>query len=148
MFKKEIINNYKDLLKNCFSTDEQLIQVWHLEAGKGLESCVEKTFQDLQLYKTQIFKLSNENELAGYFGKEVFNNNTFLTGFFLLPKFRNHEGRTNFWNSVESELTKPYFCGLYEKNVPANKFIKSHGGHLIKSVDLQDGLAFVYRIGN
>jgi len=147
LFYKESIIDYKSMLKDCFVTDPNLLEKWHIASGQGLDACVDKTFQDLQYCKASIYKLTSESDLVGYFGKELCDDKQWLTGFFLFPKFRNEQNKKEFWQIVESEFQRPYFCGLYEKNKPANAFIKKHGGELIKSVDLSNGPVLVYRIG-
>lgn len=148
MFKKEVVKNYKELIQFCFLTDSDLTEKWHISAGKGINTCVEKTVNDLKDCQTQVFKVTDGDDIVGYFGKEICYGNIFLTGFFITPKFRTAIGRNDFWQSIESELPKPFFCGVYEKNIPANKFIKSRSGTLIKSLDLPDGPASYYRIGS
>ncbi len=147
MFKLELVENYKDLLKECFSTDKNLIEKWHIDSGKDIDACVEKTFNDLQDCKVNVYQITNDDELVGYFGKEDCEHGIFLTGFFLLPKFRTEEYKKEFWHCIALKFKEPYFCGLYEKNVPANKFIKSSGGVLVKSTNISNNLVSVYRMG-
>lgn len=141
------MEDYKKILAECFAADNALLTKWHVVSGMGLESCVEKTFADLQDAGVIFFKILDGDKLVGYFGKEVYGEKQYLTGFFLMPQFRNEGSRGNFWNLIESHFNIPFFCGLYEKNIPANKFIQSQGGRPVRRVALSDGEAVLYKIG-
>jgi hypothetical protein len=145
--RAEVVKDYKPILSQCFSTDDDLLNKWHIVAGKGQAACVEKTFLDLQDAKVKFFKILHDESLAGYFCKEIFGDKQYLTGFFLMPEFRNEAMRLRFWAIIEMNFKLPFYCGLYEKNVPANKFIQSQGGKLIKRVAIPDGKAVLYKVG-
>lgn len=140
----EQIENYKPLLAECYAADLDLINKWH--TTKGLEECVEKEFADLQHAKVTMFKVVKNDMLAGYFCKELFSGRDFLTGFFLMPKFRTKYFKKKYWALICGEFRKPFFCGLYENNIPANKFIVNRGGSLIVQANLPDGLANYFKI--
>ena len=80
------VTDYKELLQECFITDIDLINIYHIEAGKGIEACINRTFDDLKLWNVKVFGLYEDNEIVGYFGKEA---NIYLTGFFIKPEYRN-----------------------------------------------------------
>lgn len=119
------IVEYKDLLNECFETDTDLLQKWHIESGNGLEQCVERTYKDLKSANVAIFKLDYNNDLAGYFGIEGGN---FLSGFFLKPEFRKKPFVELFWSEVDKQFKDPiYYAGLYKKNTPAINFLSKRG---------------------
>jgi hypothetical protein len=139
--------NYKPLLKECFESDPILLEKFHIYAGQGLDACVNKTYQDLQEMNVTLFKIEKNSELVGYFAKELFDSKEYLTGFFIVPKFRTKEFKNEFWNLIKKEFKPSFFCGLFEKNIPANKFIKSNGGKIVKQCMISDGSAILYEIG-
>lgn len=121
-------DNYKDLLLKCFKADKDLIENWHIEAGNGLETCVNRTYSDLISNNVQLFELIENNETIGYFGKELAYGGLYLTGFFIMPKFRNKDTIMQFWNCVNKEFSDKYFCGIYKKNKPAFEFLIKNNG--------------------
>jgi hypothetical protein len=147
MMTAERTDNYRPILSECFLADKDLLELWHIYAGKGLNACLEKTFRDLQTAAVIFFTVMIHDELVGYFGKELCDNKEFLTGFFIMPDLRTNEIRTQFWSLVKAQFELPFHCGLYEKNVPANRFIISRGGKEIERVALPDGKAIHYVIG-
>lgn len=147
MMTFERVENYRPVLRECFAADEALLRRWHIVAGKGLNACVDKTFRDLQVAGVTFYKVVAEDELVGYFAKENFYDKEFLTGFFIMPDLRNDEVKLRFWSLLKSQFEVPFHCGLYEKNLPANKFIKSRGGREVERVHLKDGNAVHYIIG-
>lgn len=145
--RAEIIAEYKRVLAECFVSDEGLLRKWHISSGQGLEACVEKTFADLKEAGVTFYKITSGPNLVGYFAKEACDSHQFLTGFFLKPEFRTTEAKNEFWSLVKTELKAPFFCGLYTKNLPANKFIRSSGGLPIRVFTLPDGEAVFYQLG-
>lgn len=127
-----------ETLYECFKTDKDLIQKWHVDSGKGLDACVKRTYKDLKSAQVRVYELKKDSELFGYFGIEK---ESFLTGFFIIPKFRTKDGVTMFWNEVDNKFKDPiYYTGLYNKNIPAIKFIEKRGK---KVLDVGDGSVFM-----
>ena len=147
MMRIEKTQNYRPVLHECFKSDEELLKQWHIFAGKGLSACVERTFRDLQIASVQFFKVVVADELVGYFAKEACGDKEYLSGFFLMPDMRTDEVKKTFWNLVRSQFDQPFFCGLWEKNIPACKFIESRGGRNVQRIRLADGEAVLYKIG-
>jgi hypothetical protein len=145
--RAEQTNNIRPVLLECFGSDRELLNRWHIVAGSGAEACADKTLSDLRESSVLFFRLTQESNLAGYFGKEVHHEKEYLTGFFLMPIYRTDEGRKDFWKVIEMNFKSPFYCGLYEKNIPANKFIQRHGGKPIKRTGIKDGVAVLYKIG-
>lgn len=120
----KLLENFKPLLKECFSTDDNLINLYHIKATKGLEACVTDTYDLLKDCNVKIYALRNDKENIGYFGVEGGN---FLTGFFIKPSYRNKENIVEFWKIVDSYMPSVYYSGVYKKNIPAVKFLSRRG---------------------
>lgn len=144
--KAEKIEDYKSILAECYRQDPALITLWHTVAGQGLEACVEKEFSDLKALKAKFFIVREAGELVGYFCKERLQNGEALTGFFLVPALRTKAKRAQFWNVIRSHFKNQFFCGLYDKNAPARRFIESKGGVAVRKSNLPDGPAVLYRV--
>lgn len=144
----EIITDYKSILAECFASDQALLDQWHIVAGQGLDACVEKTFYDLQFCKVTVFKVTDKENLVGYFGQEKFEGLDCLTGFFLKPEYRSQWSRSQFWKLIKKQFNdKPFYCGLYSKNTPAIKFLESHQGALIAEGLTNEGHVSLFKVG-
>lgn len=143
--KTEHVENYKPILAECYAADPELVSRWHTVAGQGLEACIEREFSDLKEANVRLFKVTQGEQLVGYFGKELFDGLEFLTGFFLMPSFRPQ--KLEFWNLIRSEFKDNFFCGIYEKNLPAMRFIKTRGATLYKRATLSGGSAILFQVG-
>lgn len=139
------VEDYKPILIECYASDPELTSKWHQVAGSGVSACIEKEYHDLRAANVSFFVVT-EGALIGYFCKEVFQGQESLTGFFLMPKVRTKEIRAQFWELIRANFRKPFFCGLYERNVPAKRYIESKGGTPIKKSTLPDGPAVLYKV--
>lgn len=113
----------KELLTELFSTDEELLNKWHILAPNSAEACAEKTLSDLNQCNVQVSLIKQDGEIIGFYGieKNGWINN--LTGFFLKPEYRNKEQITKFWTEVDGNFNKDYFIGVYSKNTRAIEFL-------------------------
>ena len=132
--KREI--DFKPIITECFSTDQELLTTFHIKAPATLQECVDDTFDKITNEKYfEFYSLRNdENELVGYFGKENDNQINFLTSFFVIPKFRCGETRSEFWRIVLSFVGCRFLCGIYDKNIRAMKFLGHQGKVIIEDV--------------
>jgi hypothetical protein len=142
------VENYKQIIHECFLQDQALLDKWHIEAGNGLEKCVERTFKDMSDAKVEFYAVTDRNfDLVGYFGKELTHGTEFLTGFFVCPKYRNQKDLSQFWSLVKSNFKKPFYCGLYDKNKPAINFItKNNGKPFLAAVNAKGEPASFFQI--
>lgn len=137
---------YKAILNECFSEDEELLNKYHIEAPASLSTCVEKTHLDLQNAQVQFYTLLNNDKLIGYFGMET---GTFLTGFFIKPEYRNKEIIKEFWNIVNNKFNnKEFYCGIYKKNERAMKFLEKNNGRLWMEIPESNAVFFVFNEKN
>lgn len=108
----------KELLTELFKTDEELLSKYHVLAPNSADICAERTLNDLN--GSEIHLVKRDENVIGYYGI----NGTQLTGFFITPDMRNSSIIGEFWNEIESNFEKDYFCGLYNKNTRAIEFIR------------------------
>lgn len=128
----EKVSDLKDILEECFATDLDLLNRYHIEAPAILSTCVKRTYDDLMACDDIVFyKVFENNNLIGYFCKEKDKyDNKYLTGFFLKPVYRKSEYVKRFWDIVDKEIGEDYLIGLYEKNSRAVKFVERGGGEV------------------
>ena len=120
---------YTDIIMECFSTDQPLLEIWHINAPDSLENCVSRTVKDLQSLEVTVYKLIHNNELVGYFGQEEVNNSLYLTGFFLKPAYRNKEMIALFWEIITKEFNnETFYAAVYKKNTRAINFLLKNNG--------------------
>jgi hypothetical protein len=118
----------KELLRDMFSKDEDLVNKYHIEAGCGLDACVERTFNDLEQYNVETFLIKRDNRVVGYFGRENLGHLQCLTGFFIDPEYRTKEKMGSIWKEICSRFLVQFYVGLYDKNTRAIDFIKNNNG--------------------
>lgn len=135
-----------EVLRECFASDKSLLSKWHVNAGQGIEKCVERTESDMRGASVKVFKITDGDNLVGYFGKEDAHQVHFLTGFFVKPEYRTSQSIAKFWDLIQDEFKDSFYCGLYEKNEPAIKFIKKNKGNLIASVPTNGEVAKFFKI--
>ena len=135
MYLKEVLD-YKNIILECFKTDPELIEKWHIESNNNLEICVDRTFNDMKQANVKFYKLEINNEIIGYFGHEICGSTDYLTGFFIKPKYRNSEYIKQFWNNVYNIFNnKPFYCGIYRKNKKAYDFLIKNKGIIVLSTE-------------
>lgn len=147
---------YLHTIRECFGTDKELLDRWHVCAPAALEVCIRKTFNDLHNSESlKFFEIhcTNEdiNELVGFFGTEyVFDKNigeylSFLTSFFIKPKYRNRDTMDYFWTIVEKEVGNDFFTCIYSHNERAKNFIEKKGLRLIDIKPIKENMnALIY----
>lgn len=134
--------DYKNIITDCFATDPELLEKWHICSPASLEHCVENTINALKQNQVSVYKLTINEKVIGYFGQEYFNNQGYLTGFFIKPEYRTKEYILEFWNILNHEFNnKPYYCGIYKINTPALKFLQRAGG--IQAWENSNGSVFI-----
>lgn len=137
---------YREYLKNLFSSDKDFLMDFHNHNNLSLEECVDITldcFKKASNFK--LFEIKIDNKNIGFFGKEIYNNKEFLTGFFIKPEFRKKETI----NKVVKDFIYPnfnngFFCGIYSKNKKAMKFIEKIGG-ISLSEDSQKKVYIIFK---
>lgn len=127
-YKKVEEKDIEECLRKYFSTDKELIEKWHIAAGKDVETCVQRTLKDLKNNTANTFVLFELEDNSGFFGIE---DNNFLTTFFIHPKNRTKESLHSIWSIINSKLDVNFKSSLFTKNTPAIKFFLRNGGQVI-----------------
>lgn len=112
----------KELLTELFSTDKELLSIYHIEAPNSAEVCAERTFKDLVDSNVEIHLIEKEDKVIGYYGIEK-SPMQCLTGFFLTPENRSSAQIKDLWYKVEQHFESDYFVGLYDRNTRAINFM-------------------------
>lgn len=144
-----ICQNIESLLLEMFDSDKKLLAEYHVEAPCSLDKAVDRTLSDLKKCQVlMVYQMKTElGETIGWIGHELYAGDNYLTGFGIKPKFRTKEIKDEFFNIVKDKLGDNYFIGLYEKNLPARKFIEKRGGKLaIITDDGNDNCITMYHI--
>lgn len=126
------LNSLKQIVETCYKADEKLINTYHAIAPDTVENCISHTikhFEDIgQLYKMTFYKIEVDGDFAAYFGYQPVNKRTeHLTGFFIMPKYRNDEFKLRFWRIVKSKFKNDIQCLFYSKNIRLARFLKKSG---------------------
>jgi ribosomal protein S18 acetylase RimI-like enzyme len=137
------ITEYKDIIKECFSSDENLLNKWHIESGNGLDACVSNTYAVMKDSNVEFFTVTEESKIIGYFGREcAIGNVVYLTGFFVKPEYRNKECLKEYWNLLLSKMGQKFYCGVYQKNKPAIDFLLKNNAKRVYELYYNKSLIF------
>lgn len=137
----------KEVLQECFSTDKDLISTYHIESGSNLDICVDRTAQDLSLADEsfKLFLIYQDNELAGFFGKE---HDNYLTTIFVKPSYRSRSAMEKIWEIISSHFISDYYTAIYSKNTRAASFYSRNGVCIDTfNVGTDEALAFKFSKG-
>lgn len=138
-------SKWKDILRECFESDKDLIEKYHIVSGQGLEKCIEKTYEDLcQCEKLDFYTLEVDKKFAGYFGIEIYEEGYYLTGFFLMPDYRNSKFIKEFWKIVYKFAKFKFICGIYKKNERAKRFLEKKLFLVQELIDINDNNLLVF----
>lgn len=141
MFNLELSKDY-NIIKECFAKDEDLINKWHIESGKGLDSCANRTINDIKDFiGFKFFIVKDEQELVGFFGIEK---SIFLSTFFVSPKYRKKEYMKEYWELVKINLKPTFYSSIYSKNIPAKDFFIKNNGKLLKESNYMGNSILVF----
>ena len=122
----------KELMTKLFSTDQVLLDSFHILAPNSAEVCAERTFKDLEDNKVTTYLIRKNNEVIGYYGIE---GSAFLTGFFLTPENRDRATIELLWKKIESHFPNNFMTCLYTKNTRAIDFMNKKTTEMYKVGD-------------
>lgn len=141
---------YVVVLNECFETDSELVDKWHICAPSDVNTCVRRTYYDLKNSPSLKFYVihcitEDTDEIAGFFGTEHIDGVRFMTSFFIKPKYRNKETLSYFWDSVEDKTGMNFITAIYAHNTRAQRFLEKNNFKLIRTLDVgekSDALVF------
>lgn len=129
-----------NVLYTCYESDPELIAKFHVTSGSGLDSCVDKTFNDFFYNGVDVYSVEKDDKFVGYFGSL----NGYLNGFFIMPEFRTEEGKKEFWNTIVDHFNGSFETAIFDKNTRAASFLLKHGCTLDRSINTDSGSGKVY----
>lgn len=129
MIKYQIQNNddLLDIIIQCYASDDKYLSTYHELAGQSVLDCSNRTYGDFINNDVQCYVLINDNNVIGYFGDLVYNNESWLTGFFIKPEFRTKDLKKSFWDIVVNHFNGKFKVGMILKNPPGIKFLLANG---------------------
>lgn len=132
-------SEYINVLNECFATDKELLDKYHICAPADLNTCIRKTYFDLKQAESLKFfvlhKTNNgEDELVGFFGTVKEDGYGLLFTFFIKPEHRNADTMDFFWNSIEKELGMDYYSAIYLHNTRAQRFLEKNNFTIVNEV--------------
>lgn len=119
----------RQAVAECFASDRELIERWHIAAGQGLQACIDRTMNDVKAFHPsfRFHRLEREGKLLAYWGTEF---DHYINLIFVKPECRNASFMKAFWEHVTSGLPKTFYSAVYSKNRPAVGFYLRRGGEL------------------
>lgn len=140
-----------NVIERNFKTDKELLDYYHISAPCDEKKAAKKTVSDLKDTQEDFaFYILKESEKeVGFYGKETYKDQRFLTSFFIRPEFRKKEYVEQFWNEVRDKVgAGSYYTGIYSKNTRAAKFLHNNGEMIMESIDKQGHAYQVFEILN
>lgn len=139
--KVEQVHDHEDLIEYCYPSDSNFLTKFHTEAGKDIKTCIQKEINQLTYaVELETYKLTEGNDLVGYFCKDQ----DMLVSFFILPKYRSAEIKTEFWKMIKSKFDGKFTVGVYDKNVPAKKFLLKNGCKMTGQANIFGHIAILF----
>lgn len=126
MFTIQESKEIEPWLRRAYSSDQALLEQWHVVAGSGLDACVKDTLSVLTTDTFPDFKfyvVEEGGSFAGYFGVEA--DGKYLTTIFIDPKKRGK--KYDFWGAILPYLSPEFCAAIYIKNRPCVRFYKKMG---------------------
>lgn len=121
--------DYTHVLRICYESDKELLDKYHVLAPTTLENAVKNT-RDVFMSTLGVFQMKKVlygDDFAGYYGIERFEDRFGITGFFVMPKYRNKEFLSTFVSLIKSEFNGDIYCGVYDHNARAINFLLKSG---------------------
>lgn len=140
------IDQYQDIMRECYLEDEELLTKWHINAKYGKESCIKRSIDEMENRNNlKFFTISNENEIVGFYGTEM---DCFLSTFFVKPKYRKKEYMKEIWEIMTNSFQSTFHSALYSKNTKAIDFLKKNGGNIYSTIIHNENEPFVIIVFN
>lgn len=144
----EETNKIFKVVKECFKTDLELCEKWHIISPNKAYKCAWRTVIDLENTNNLHFYVMKEgDEIAGFFGTESVQGENYLTSYFVKPKYRNKEMITIFWKFVKEKIGDYFLTMIYAKNLRAKKFLEKSGFMFLDSLHEENEI-LVYASNN
>lgn len=130
-------NKISEVIEKCYQSDTELIEKYHVLAPVSMEKACDHTIkileQSMRMDMLTMYEMNVDGRFAGYFCREELAGIQLITGFFIMPEFRNSRFVNKFWKIVLSKFVGSIFIYLFEKNTRAIKFVKRRGFKLFDS---------------
>ena len=134
-----LTKDIKPIIQECFSSDKHFIEKCHRQSGNGLDSCINKTVEDLSAPDTSFYLVKTGKVNVGYFVIEKVDKYNVLLAFFIKPEYR--KSKDVFWSLIEKATDhSPFLCGVFNINPKAIKFLTDMGG--TPAIKTNDGVVF------
>lgn len=121
---------FEDVIRELYPTDPELLEKYHVLAPTDIESAVKDT---VDAFKTEqrssnfeMWEIREDEKLVAYFGISHLLKISLMTGYFVLPEYRNKEFFPKFFSIVKSKMPRTWFTAPYKKNTRAVKFLKKN----------------------
>lgn len=123
------------ILYECFKSDYELVQKWHIIAPDSIKNCAQRTFDDLMRCENlKFYSVYYGQVLIGYFGIEVYGGSSFLTGFMVQKEQRTKDNLVAFWDIIITAFKGGmFFSGVWSKNERAKQYLLNRGGQVVES---------------
>lgn len=114
---------YSKYIEELYKTDSYFISIYHIEEP-SLDNCVKDAI-DTASKVNNLYCIKCYNKLVAIFGRELFEDLEFMTGFFISPEFRKH--KQEIFTIMDSVFKNKYYVNIESKNKRAVTFFYNNG---------------------
>lgn len=137
-----------ETIDECFRTDKDLVDLYHIASGDSVEKCIVRTIDDL--FNTdpsfKFYQLHSGNQCVGFFGSEFSN---YLTTIFIKPEYRNRKDISEIWKLISSHFDDEFYTSIYSKNTRALTFYRKNGIEIEEfNAGLEKAVSFKFKKEN
>lgn len=134
MITKKLLNNKEisETIRKCYESDAEHMLKVLFDKEHGLDYSIKRTVNDFIDHGILLYGLYDNEEFIAYFGEESYNNEKYLTGFFIMPTKRK-DYKKQFWNEVVKHFNGNFKAYMSDSNLPAKKFLINFGCKNINS---------------
>lgn len=119
--ENHLLSLVKEAVTECFTSDPDLLEKWHIAAPGTLDECVSKTMKDVEKLDDsfKFYTVIVDGSLVGYWGTQF---GKYINLIFIKPLFRCKSFVTKFLKEICDRMPDEFLTAVYEKNEPAVRF--------------------------
>lgn len=123
-------SDIRNVLRSLYESDFEFINIWNVDEGSNIDEMLDHAEEVISSLSVTVLKIINEEtgEIIAYFGKELYFENSFLTGFFIKKTYRRKDFMLCFFEWLKLIFYgKTVYCNVHKNNRKAVDFLVKNG---------------------
>jgi hypothetical protein len=134
--KAKLTTHRQKVIEKCYSSDEDLINIFHIIAPTTIKAAVIHTLGVfLQSENFKMYELTEKGAFVGYVGVSSNSQFRYVQGFFIMPEFRSKYIFSEFFKQIKHLCGESAYIPVYEKNTRANLFLTKNKCSFVQSMN-------------